>query len=131
MTLAHFCHVGLDGWIVRWSIFATASRLVSRKHCSNYQRHWTRHMSVPYKESIRQIGNSPIGCFSSSQSLPAHFTSKNWPTCSHSISRQDQYRYSIRIGAWKIQRMLYCLHVPLYLLLSTTTGVPPSYNSHT
>src|SRR6266852_6077772 len=130
MILAHFCDVGLDGWIARWSTFATASQDVSGMHWPSYQRRWTRHMSVPCEGSIRQTGNLPIACFSSSQWLPAHFTSRNWPSCSHSISRQDQYRNSMRIAAWKIQRMLYCLHVPLYLPLSTTE-VPPSYNSPT
>jgi hypothetical protein len=44
---------------------------------------------VPCKGSIRQIGNSR---FSSSQWLPTHLTSRSWLTCSHSISRQDQYQ---------------------------------------
>src|SRR6266852_2745700 len=105
MTLAHFCDVGTDGWIVRRSTFATASQQISRKHWTNYQRHWTRHMSVPCEGSISRGGKSPIAYFCSSQWLPAHFTSRNWPTCSHSISRQDQYRNSTRIGTRKIQRM--------------------------
>jgi hypothetical protein len=132
MTLAHFhfCDVGLDGWFVRWSTFAAASLQVSGVHCANYQRRWTRHMSVPYEGSIRQTGNSPIAYFTSSQWHPAHFTSRNWPTYSHSILRQDQYQNSMRIGAWKIQRMPYYLRAPLYLPLSTTK-VPPSFNSHT
>jgi hypothetical protein len=50
-------------------------------------------MSVCCERSIMQTGNLPIGCcFSSSQRLPTHFTSRNWPTCSHSTSKQDQYR---------------------------------------
>src|SRR6266852_5065508 len=129
MSLAHFCDVGSDGWIVRWSAFSTTSQRVSRKYWPNYQCRWMRHMSVPCGGSQRHAGNSPIECFSSSQWLPTRFTSRNWPTCSHTISRQDQYRSSMRIGVWKIQRMSYCLHVPLYLPLSTTK-VPPSYNSH-
>src|SRR6267154_303303 len=129
MTVAHFCDVGLDGWIVRWSTFATASQHVSGVHWPSYQRRWMRHMSVPCEGSIRQTGNSPTACFSLSQWLPAHFASRNSPTCSHSISRQDQYRNLLRIGAWKTQRIPYYLHVPLYLP-SSTTEVPPSYNSH-
>src|SRR6267154_1233220 len=130
MTLAHFCDVGSDGWIVRWSTFATASQHVSGMHWPSYQRRSTRRISVPCEGSTRQTGNSPIACFSSSQWLPAHFTSRNWPTCSHSISRQNPYQNTIRIGAWKILCMPYYLRAPLYLPLSTTEA-PPSYNSHT
>src|SRR6266576_680634 len=129
MTLSHSCDVGLDGRIVRWSTFATASQHVSGMHWMSYQSRWTRHMSVPCEGSIRQTGNSPIACFNSSQWLHAHFTSRNWPTCSHSISKMDQSQNFMRIGVWKIQRMPYCLHVPLYLPLSITEALP-SYNSH-
>ena len=54
-------------------------------------------MRVPCEASMSQIGNQPIACFSSSQWLPAHFTSTNWPTCSHSISRQEGRDRSVEL----------------------------------
>src|SRR6267154_1984646 len=129
MTLSHFPDIGSDGRIVRWSASAAASQHVSVMHWTSYQRRWTRHMSVPCEGLIGRTGNSHIACFSSSQWLPDHFTSRNWPTCSRSNSMQYQYQHFTRIGAWKIQWMPYCLHVPLYSPLSTTKA-PPSSNSH-
>ena len=89
-----------------------------------------RDMSVPCEGSMKQTGCSPIPRFSLSRWLPAHFTSANWPTCSHSISRRDQWDF-MRIGsAWKIRRMRYCLHVPTLLAIVNDQGSPIIQFSH-
>jgi hypothetical protein len=44
------------------------------------------------REIKRQTGNLPIACFSSLQWLSARFASRNLPSCSHSISRPNQFR---------------------------------------
>src|SRR5260370_503586 len=72
-----------------------------------------------------------IAYFNSSQWLPAHFASRNWPNCLDSISRRDRYRNSMRLGAGKIQQTPYYLHAPLYSPLSMVDVVwETSFNSH-
>ena len=121
MTLTQTHDVGSVGYIVKLFIFGAATQDGSVMRWPNCQRRSTKRMSAPCEKSIRQTRNSHTACFNVSSSLPGRYTSRNWLSFSHSISRRDQFQNFVRIGALKTPLKPCCLHAPHYFHLSTST----------
>src|SRR6266851_9293930 len=129
-TLTHSSIVGSDGCIANSATLVTASRPVSDKLWTDYQKRSMGRMYVHWKKSKTRIGNLPDGYSYASPQRPDRSVSRSWQNFSHLTSRQDQFRNFVRIGASKIRWMLYSPHVPHCSPLSMSM-VPRSYNSHT
>src|SRR5579863_607911 len=103
---------GSVGFIVNSITLVTASRVVSDRPWTNYQRHSMRHMNARYERSKARTGNLHDGYSYASPRHTAHSESRSWQNLSRLISRQDQFRNFGRIGDWTIHWKGCCQHVP-------------------
>jgi len=129
-TFTHRSASGSDGRIASSTTSVIAFQGVSGMLWTTYQRHLMEHMNARCGNSKARTGNLPNGCSYALRRLNGHSESRNWQNSWHSISRQDKYRHSTRIGAWKIRWKPWYLRAPRCLSLSMPM-IPESYNFRT